>query len=394
VLANTSAAMVPTALVGKVTAVLGLSTLGFDAGAPAIPPKLSGYYPNEFVKVYNGSKTRPGTGTSLAVIAEGNLTRTVTDLRIAERKRHLPRVPVTLVHAGRASKDTSGVDEWDLDTQTSTGAAPRAKRLYIYIATSMTNASIAKAINKWVTQDVARSASASLGECDALPFADGSMRVEDLALKQAAAQGQTFFASTGDTGSACAVAPTNGVPGSGPPDTEYPGSSPYAVAVGGTTLDTDSNDNYGSEIAWYAGGGGISPVEPSPRWQKNVSPSAAAAARGVPDIALDADPNTGALIFVKGRKTQIGGTSLSAPLAMGLWTRLQSSHGNRLGVAGPRLYALYRKAQGGTPLPATAVPGLHDITLGTIGGYPATPGYDYATGLGSFNLNPLSRALR
>ena len=77
---------------------------------------------------------------------------------------------------------------------------------------------------------------------------------------KAAAQGQTFFASSGDTGSACAVAPTNGVPGAGLPDTEYPASSPYVVGVGGTTLLTDDTDAYQSEIAWNAGGGGISPV--------------------------------------------------------------------------------------------------------------------------------------
>ncbi len=388
VLANTAPAMVPSALAGKVTGVIGLSTLGFDA-APGLPtglPKLTGYYPSEFVKVYNGASTNGGSGATMAVIAEGNLAPTIKDLRFAESKRHLPQTPVSLVYAGPKSSDTSGADEWDLDTQTSTGAAPQASRLYVYIATSLTDSDLSKAINKWAAQDVARSGSASLGECDVLPFLDGSMAVDDTALAQAAAQGQTFFASTGDTGSSCAVAPTNGVPASGPPDTEYPASSPYAVAVGGTTLLTDDSNNYQSELAWNAGGGGISPVEKAPAWESGAVPTAAAGARGLPDVALDADPNTGALIYVGGTVTQIGGTSLASPLALGLWSRLQASHGNKLGFAAPRLYKLYKGAT------ATS-PGFHDVMVGGNGTYVATPGWDYTTGLGSFDLNALSKAL-
>ncbi len=385
VLANTAAAMVPSALAGKVTGVLGLSTLGVSAGTPTVP-KLTGYFPKEFVKVYDGANTTAGTGTTMAVFAEGNLAPTIKDLRLAESKQGLPQTPVSLVYAGPQSSDTSGADEWDLDTQTSTGVAPKASRLYIYVATSLSDSDLSKAINKWVTQDVARSGSASLGECDVLPYLDGAMKVDDAALKQAVAQGQTFFASTGDTGSSCAVAGTNGVPLSGPPDTEYPASSPYAVAVGGTTLDTDNSDNYQAEIAWNSGGGGISPVETAPSWQSGVVPTSAAGLRGLPDIALDADPNTGAQIYVSGVETQIGGTSLSSPMALGFWTRLQSSHGNKLGFAAPRLYKLYAGPTGTTP-------GFHDIILGANGTYAATPGWDYTTGLGSFDLNALSKAL-
>ncbi|MGH8861933.1 MAG: S53 family peptidase [Jatrophihabitantaceae bacterium] len=394
VLANTRPALVPATLRGAVTGVLGLSTLGFRTAAPIGLPKLTGYFPREFVKVYDAGRTKQGAGTTLAVFADGALTQTIKDLRLAEARRHLPRVPVSLVHAGPRSRDTSGVDEWNLDTQTSTGAAPYASRLYVYVSTSLTNADLARAINRWAAQDVARSGSASLGECDALPFLDGSMAVDDIALAEAAAQGQTFFASTGDTGSACAVAPTNGVPGAGLPDTEYPASSRYAVAVGGTTLDTDAKDNYVREIAWNAGGGGASPVENGGYWQRGVVPTAAADVRGLPDIALDADPNTGALIYVRGKVTQIGGTSLSSPLALGLWTRLQSSHGNRLGFAAPKLYRLYTKAQGSTaPVPPRSVRGFPDIIVGGNGAYAATPGWDYTTGLGSFDVDALSAAL-
>ncbi len=393
VLANTAPAMVPSALAGKVTAVVGLSTLGFAADTPTVP-KLTGYYPAEFNKVYDAGKTKAGNNTKLAVIAEGNVTQTIKDLRLAETKRTLPKVPVSVVYAGPKSNDTAGVDEWNLDTQTSTGVAPNAAGLVMYVATSMTNADLARAINKWAAQGSVQAASASLGECDALPYLDGSMKLDDTALAEAAAQGQTFMASTGDTGSSCAVAGTNGVPGSGPPDTEYPASSPYALAVGGTTLDTDNADNYGTEITWNAGGGGVSPVENGGKWQNGVVPTSSAGLRGVPDIALDADPNTGALIYVNGTVEQIGGTSLSSPMALGMWTRLQSSNNRHLGFAAPKLYALYTKAQAGSPLPPSAVPGFHDIIVGGNGTYVATPGWDYTTGLGSFDLNALNTALK
>ena len=396
VLANTLAAAVPSSLAGKVSGVLGLSSLGLS-GTPTLPslPKLTGFYPDEFTKVYDASSTKAGTGGTLAVIAEGDLTQTVKDLRTFEAKRKLPQVPVQLVYTGIKSPDTSGADEWDLDTQTSTGIASSAKKLYIYVATSLSDGDLARSINSFVSQNAARSGSASLGECDILPYLDGSMAIDDVALAEAAVQGQTFFASSGDTGSACAVAATNGVPGAGLPDTEYPASSPYAVGVGGTTLAATDADVYQTEIAWNAGGGGVSPVENGGYWQDNVVPTSAGALRGVPDVAFDADPDTGGIITVDGADETIGGTSLASPLALGLWTRLQSSHGNALGFAPPKLYAIYSKAQTAAPLPPTTVPAsFHDVVLGANGAFTALPGYDYTTGLGSWDVAKLSAALK
>lgn len=395
VLVNTRAAYVPTAMKGMVSGVLGLSSLGMQ-GLPLPPitaPNLNGFYPKEFNTVYDSKGTAAGSGTTLAVIAEGNLAPTIKDLRLAESKQDLPQVPVSLVYSGITSPDVSGADEWDLDTQTSTGIAPNAKRLYIYVSTSLSDSDLARSLNKFASQNVARSGSASLGECDLVPFADGAAAIDDTIFAEAASQGQTFFASSGDTGSSCPVAPTNGVPGSGPPDTSYPASSPYVLGVGGTTLDAGAKDAYGTEISWNAGGGGVSPVENAPYWQAGANLASAAALRGVPDVAFDADPTTGANIYVGGTAEEIGGTSLSSPLALGLWTRLQSSHADKLGFAPPKLYALYTKAQKGSMAPPTSVPGFHDIVVGTNGAYTALPGYDYTTGLGSWDVAALSKAL-
>ncbi|HEX4484797.1 MAG TPA: hypothetical protein VH088_00930 [Terriglobales bacterium] len=190
-----------------------------------------------------------------------------------------------------------------------------------------------------------------------------------------------MFASSGDNGSACGVAPTNGVPASGPPFVEYPASSSYVIGVGGTTLLTNSDGTYNNEAAWYAGGGGLSQFELSPFWQAPVN-VASTVGRAVPDVAMDADPESGAYVFVSGAEACCyGGTSLSSPMALGVFARLQSGHLNSLGHAGQVFY------KGATPLPSDASPaGFHDIILGTNGAFIALPGYDYTTGLGSFDI--------
>jgi subtilase family serine protease len=131
---------------------------------------------------------------------------------------------------------------------------------------------------------------------------------------------------------------------------------------------------YTGEVAWYGSGGGLSYFETKPAFQSSLIP----ARRGVPDVALDADPTTGYTVVVSGKQMTIGGTSASAPAWNGYWARALGARG-ALGPAGPRLYA--------------AKTGFHDIVLGTNGLFPATPGYDYTTGLGTPDLTKLIPAL-
>src|SRR5262249_30122849 len=110
-------------------------------------------------------------------------------------------------------------------------------------------------------------------------------------------QSVTFVASAGDSGAA-----------QGP---EYPSSSPYVLAVGGTTL-TLNGSSYGSESTWSGGGGGVSKYEGTPDFQQGFQ---SYGARTTPDVAYDADPNTGVAIYDSvsylGHKgwQQVGGTS-------------------------------------------------------------------------------------
>ncbi len=406
VFANTAPARVPSRLGGTVGAVLGLNdivaihstlkttkdTKPSPAVSTGLPQYNVSYQPSQFPAIYGATPRTPtGWRTAIAIIAEGNLTQVVKDLRVAEQVNRLPRVRVTIVHAGLASPDTSGVDEWDMDTQVSTAMAHNVKRLYLYDATSLTDSDLALAINKFVAQDVARAASASLGECETFPYLDGSMFADDEAFAEGAAQGQSFFASSGDTGAACAVAGTNGVPDSGPPSVNYPASSPYVTAVGGTTLLTNSNNTYYDEIAWNAGGGGSSVWESAPYWQNGIVPGSAVG-KGVPDIAMDADPYSGVTLVIDGKESAgWGGTSLSSPLALGVWARLESAHANRLGMASVALYRTYA-AGSCTSLSLADIcstPAFHDVTVGTNGGFVATPGWDYTTGLGSFDIGQI-----
>lgn len=399
VLTNSTPAQVPQALAGTVTGVLGLSTLGAQVRPLPSVPGQTGHLPKDFQTIYDAGGAPTGSGTSIAIIAQGDLTQTITDLRTAEAQQGLPQVPVQVIPVGPRSTDTSAQVEWELDTQTSTGLAQNVRKLSLYDATSLADSDVARAINQFAADDTAQAGSASLGECDALALLDGAQIVDDEAFAEAAAQGQSFFASSGDTGASCAVANTNGVPDSGPISTNYPASSTYVTGVGGTTLSTDSAGNYQNEIAWNAGGGGVSLIEAQGPWQANADPvtlptglTTFSAGRGVPDIAFDADPNTGAVIVTGNTTTQVGGTSLSSPLALGAWARLESGHGNALGFASPALYGLYNKANSSS-LSRKATPGFHDIVLGTNGLYPATPGWDFTTGIGSFDITALNRQL-
>jgi pseudomonalisin len=425
---NTTAAQVPSSLSGIAIAVLGLNnvvsvhsdiaktTLG-PMTVPCTPPECpvpdvsnETYTPQDYQIAYDAAcpsdnascaaKNFPtGSKTVIGIIMEGDLTQVVTDLRTYESQNGLPQVPVTVVDAGVASSDTSGEDEWDLDSQTSTGIAQTVSHLYMYAATSMTDSDLAVAFSKAVSQNKVKAFNMSFGECEFYPYIDGAMLVDDEVFAEAALQGITPFAAADDNGSACPVeGETNGVPLSGPPITAYPASSPYVIAVGGTNLFTNADFTYDFETGWEASGGGISQFETSPFWQSYtgggtlpIVPSSELGDRGVPDVSMCAGGTELAIcsasIIVDGASELVGGTSLASPLAMGSWARIESAHKNKLGFAGPLIYQL---ATGG---PTASSPDFNDVTIGTNGLFDCLPGYDYVTGLGSFDIYKVSQTI-
>ena len=195
----------------------------------------------------------------------------------------------------------------------------------------------------------------------------------DTAIADAVTLGITVTVAAGDNGSS-----DNQKPGS---HVDFPASSPHALACGGTSLQA-SNGVVTSETVWDDGGqggatgGGVSDVFALPAWQSTAGVPAAKASggRGVPDVAANADPQTGYAVLVDGQQAVIGGTSAVAPLWAGLITRIVQLQSKPVGLAQMRLYA------GVTPGHTAA--GFRDITVGKNGAFSARPGWDACTGLG------------
>ena len=191
------------------------------------------------------------------------------------------------------------------------------------------------------------------------------------ACQAAAAVGVTITVACGDDGS------TDGGTGN---NVDFPASSPYVLACGGTTLE-GSSTTITSEVVWNelaigegATGGGVSTLFPLPTWQQNSNvpaPTTSGGGRGVPDVAGDADPSTGYVVRVDGETTVIGGTSAVAPLWAGLIALANQQNGVAAGFVNPKLYA------------AGAAKAFHDITQGNNGAFSAGPGWDACSGQGS-----------
>ena len=447
---NVTPAQIPARFRGLVIAVLGLSNafqmtphiirhvvmptqLGpqrfIDQAVGTPPPCLSTtggicvggeYGPPQYQVAYDAApsvcpNTCTGSRTTIAVMAEGDVTQVFTDLRTAEAFWGLPKVAYAVRTVGLRSPDTSGTDEWDLDTQMSTGIAQTVKKLYVYDTTSLSDSDTSLEFSAWANDKFAQAGNASFGEPEGVAFADGAMTLDDELFNQAAAQGMTMFASTGDNGEGCPVLAATGAPLTGTPENCYPATSPYVVAVGGTTLDTNANGNepgtYYGEHAWIATGGGYSAFEFAPYWQANgicaecTILAKGGIGRGMADISMCGDNNgCPADVFVDGAQTGVGGTSLSSPLSMGIWARLESHFGNSLGFAAPVYYGVYgfyepcpMGSTACTPAsepgsdtqalpPDTTAPigGFHDVLFGDNGlGVPSGPGWDTPTGMGS-----------
>jgi subtilase family serine protease len=216
----------------------------------------------------------------------------------------------------------------------------------------------------------------------------------------------TVVISSGDSGAATDACPGAGTASAMVKGVDWPASDPLALAAGGTSLQASrATGAYIGETAWNippsaaggsspaASGGGFSRLFPRPAYQDAIA--GIGAARGVPDVAADADPGTGmALAFSDGGQDYdligAGGTSAAAPLWAAVISLADQFAGQHLGFVNPALYrigrsAYYRQA-------------FHDVTTGTntvqfptrtITGYQAAPGWDPATGWGSPNAQVL-----
>lgn len=471
--ANAAAPKVPSTL--GVTGVLGLnsklrsrtfhSTPAANAPHGAAPAQDTcqggtclGYTtPQDLWSIYDQPATDTGQGQTMAVFGEGQTDPVITNLRTFEGLHHLPQVPVKVVHADGPDADYSdntGEVEWDLDTQSSTGMAPDVQGETLYFGSDLTDASVLNVFSTWASDpNGPLQANASYGECEEDPVGDAAaagypysagaeytVKSEDI-LRQAVMQGRTLFASTGDTGSTCPLLPVN-VNGVGyeVPGVNYPASSPYVVGVGGTVLyGTDTSDGSAAqrslEYSWTYTGGGSSVTFAKPDYQAGIpqiagvcltgpggDPSAAGQpCRGIPDVAAQSgDVATNGYGIVAEGQTNYpgGGTSLSSPLTMGMWTRIQAA---AKGVTTttevpcptykPNGRIVKKTATATCTQSTTTYPGngfanesfyahpadFFDIGGGTQspptgnGSYVSTPGWDYTSGLGALDVSKLAQ---
>ena len=276
--------------------------------------------------------------------------------------------------AGRKpATDTGWAMEIALDVEWAHALAPQAKIVLVEAASNKMG-DLYHAIDVAV-QNGASVVSSSWG-CPEY----GSERYED---NHFSVNGVTFTVSSGDGG--------NGV--------QYPSASPNVVAVGGTSLATDSSGTYTSETAWSGSGGGQSGFEYEPMFQASYPlPNDSRGKRGVPDISFDGDPSTGFAIYNSvAYKSwvgwyEVGGTSAGAPQWAALFAIANSSRvaaRKRLLTSMPAM--LYTLAKGNYGAY------FHDVTngsngkCGTLCG--ATAKYDYVTGLGTPKADAMIPAL-
>ncbi len=334
-----------------------------------------GYSPNDLLTAYNLSPVAAnGSGQIIALFELGSYL--ASDINEYAKYFGLPSAKLKNILVDGGSK--SGIDpEVTLDIELALALAPQSE-IYVYEGPN-SDQGVLDTYNRIATDNLAKQVSTSWGMSENL-VSSQYLQAENAIFMQMAAHGQTIYAAAGDSG-AYDDYPTLKL------EVDDPASQPYVVGVGGTKLTVNpSSGAYGSESVWDngqgngAGGGGVSTVWTVPSWQENVPTIYSKTHRNVPDVALNADPDTGYSIFYDGQWTIYGGTSCAAPLWAAFTARINqerlASQKAVLGFANPLIYSI--------GLGSSYTTNFHDVTTGNNLFYSAGKGYDNASGWGSF----------
>ena len=401
---RTGPVQVPEELAGTVQAVFG-----FDNRRMAKPRSrcfkpidqaaraagAGGYTPPEIASLYNFPSGTDGTGECIGIFEFGGGYKS-SDLSNFFRQIAVTAPTITAVSVdGTSNQPTPGADspdvEVDLDIEMVGGVAPGAS-IVVYFAPFTEQGwvdVITTALNDTVHKPSVISISWGFAEGNDI-WTPQAIQAVDQAFQSAAAMGITVCVASGDDGSRDEIT-------DGRAHVDFPASSEYVLGCGGTTLEAENN-TITSEVVWNdgsnggAGGGGVSDDIALPSWQANAKVPAsvnpgAHVGRGVPDVAGNADPDTGYEVISDGQEGIVGGTSAVAPLWAGLTARINQQLGTPVGFLNSVLYSLTNPSQT-----------LNDITsgnnaLGGVKGYSAGPGWDACTGWGSPNGTALLTAL-
>ena len=396
---RTGSLSVPARLSGIITAVVGLDDRpqaraqfrrGPSAGArsaaepedgPAAAATATPLTAPQVASFYQFPDGTDGTGQTVAIIElGGGYTQSDLSTYFSGLGLGVPSVTAVGVDGGSNTPGGDADAEVELDIQVVGGVAPGAVQ-QVYFAPN-TDQGFIDAISDAVhATPTPIAVSISWGQSED-QWSEQSRTAMDSAFADAAALGVTVTVAAGDNGASDDPSGQTSV------HCDFPASSPNALACGGTTLiGSTTTFAVSSEVVWNelasnegATGGGVSDVFPLPSYQAQAgvpSLSSGSTGRGVPDVAGNADPTTGYLVVVDGKREPIGGTSAVAPLWAGLIARLAQSAGKKFGLLQTALYA---GAAAGV-----AAPGFNDITSGGNGAYNAGPGWDACSGLGSPN---------
>ena len=291
----------------------------------------------------------------------------------------------------------AGAIEVELDIEVVAAMAPKAAQI-VYMGPNTTQG-VNDTYNQIVTDKKAQIATISWGECES-QSGNAELQTLDNILSQGSAEGIAMYAASGDSGAYDCNDTSLAV--------DSPAGDPNITGVGGTNLQLN-NGAYGSESVWSnpsdtqrspkgaGGGGGISSFFKEPSWQvgPGVQNQYSNGNREVPDVSADADPASGYSVYctvaASGCSSSgwitVGGTSAAAPLWAGstalINEYLQNQQKSRIGFANPVLYSLENATQ--------QFPPFHDVSSGTNLYYPATSGYDEASGWGSPDIYNIAR---
>jgi subtilase family serine protease len=404
-------------------------------GSGTLPYAPCGYTPQQIKGAY-GISGYDGSGQTVAIIDAYAAPTIVQDANQWSINRGLPTfkgnqftqvvAPGTYHHPEQGKKqDPQGwYGEETLDVEAVHGMAPAANIVYVGAPNNFQD--LDAALNHVVDRQLAQIVTNSYGFNTEL-LATGFIKPYEDTILQGVTEGIGIYFSSGDNSDESLV--------EGYRTTDWPASSPFVTAVGGTSLAVGASNNYLFETGWgtttsswtgtswsptppgswiYGAGGGVSMIFSEPSYQVGVVPSGVFTAQGrtgraVPDISAFADPNTGYLIgesqtfpdgTVKYSEYRIGGTSLSSPIMAGIMALADQAHGKPHGFANPLFYSL----AGSTSFrdivnPASTVAvvrtnykngvdasaGLAYVlrTMNQTLSLNTTPGYDDVTGLGT-----------
>ena len=400
---------VPNALTGIIVGISGLDDVGVYTHAPIVQSKTVSPHINspigndpaslrEFYDMDSLISSANGTGQTLALFELDGYKASDVNAYLSHYNLGSAKYSNVLVD-GATNIAGPGAIEVELDMEVASAISPGATQK-VYIGPN-TAQGVIDTYNKIVTDNVAKVTTTSWGLCE---YNSGTfmLQVLDQTFQQGAAQGQAFFAASGDAGAYDCGDTTLGV--------DSPADDPNVVGVGGTYMEGGLGSE--RETGWsnptdtslgpkgVGGGGGLSSYFSQPAYQTGpgVSNIYSNGMRQLPDVSASADPIDGYAIYcsvtASGCSTStpwimVGGTSAAAPLWAGIATDLNqylTAHSKpTLGSASAALYGLFNTAQ---PYPA-----YFDVTLWDNLYYPATAGYDLATGIGTPDVWNMARDL-